>query len=174
MVKKLMRLRARSISGAPRVVHDTEWDLDAHASTGVAPRGQKNLGAMLMRTPGRVAPSMEGLVKLMQEYRPGHGLLLSLHRYSSCMRGPTLPRSAPPTARAAWLCTIGTAHTIVAAWDGVRSRKARPRLVPASSPPPLPRSTGDPGTSGCGQCDDGERKIPQSIGFRGRPLDRSC
>src|SRR5437867_2498763 len=28
MVKKLMRLRARSISGAPRAVHDTEWDLD--------------------------------------------------------------------------------------------------------------------------------------------------
>jgi hypothetical protein len=29
MVKKLMRRRARSISGAPRAVHDTEWDLDA-------------------------------------------------------------------------------------------------------------------------------------------------
>ena len=35
-------------------------DLDAHASTGVAPRGQKNLGAMRMRTPGGVAPAMEG------------------------------------------------------------------------------------------------------------------
>jgi hypothetical protein len=27
MVKKLMRLHVRSISGAPRAVHDTEWDL---------------------------------------------------------------------------------------------------------------------------------------------------
>ena len=29
MIKKLMRLRARSISGVPRAVHDTEGDLDA-------------------------------------------------------------------------------------------------------------------------------------------------
>ena len=27
--QKIMRLRACSISGVPRAVHDTEWDLDA-------------------------------------------------------------------------------------------------------------------------------------------------
>ena len=62
-------------------------DLDAHASTGVAPRGQKNLGAMRMRTPGRVAPAMEGLVKLMQEYAKKYQMVIVVPIYEEAMTG---------------------------------------------------------------------------------------
>ena len=41
--------------------------LDAHPHTGVAAGREKEFSAVIVGTPGRVAPAMEGLVQLMQK-----------------------------------------------------------------------------------------------------------
>jgi hypothetical protein len=47
-------------------MRDVYW-FDAHPNAGVAAGREKEFSAVIVGTPGRVAPAMEGVVQLMQK-----------------------------------------------------------------------------------------------------------